>query len=103
VTTLPPAMAPIETPVIEKKSKEATRLSQPWNVVVHDDPVNLIQYVVKVLRKVFGYGSEKAEALTMAVHKSGRAVVWTGDREKAELYVQQLHHYQLHASLEKAE
>ncbi len=85
------------------KTREKTALDVPWNVVVHDDPVNLIQYVVKVLRKVFGYGQEKAEALTMTVHKSGRAVVWTGDREKAELYVQQLHHYQLHASLEKAE
>ena len=96
-------MAPIETPVIEKKSKEATRLSQPWNVLVFDDPVNLIQYVIKVLRKVFGYGQEKAETMTMAVHKAGRAVVWTGDREKAEMFVQQLHQYQLHASLEKAE
>ena len=96
-------MAPIEAPVIEKKSKEAVRLSQPWNVLVFDDPVNLIQYVIKVLRKVFGYGEEKAESMTMAVHKAGRAVVWTGDREKAELYVQQLHQYQLHASLEKAE
>lgn len=96
-------MAPIETPVIEKKSKEAARLSQPWSVLVFDDPVNLIQYVIKVLRKVFGYGQEKAESMTMAVHKEGRSVVWTGDRERAEMYVQQLHQYQLHASLEKAE
>ena len=103
MTTLPPAMAPIETPIIEKESKTDTRLSQPWNVLVFDDPVNLIGYVIKVLRKVFGYGQEKAEAMTMAVHKTGRAVVWTGEREKAELYVQQLHQYQLHASLEKAE
>ena len=29
--------------------------------------------------------------------------VWTGERERGELYVQQLHGYQLKATLEKAE
>ena len=96
-------MAPIESPVIKKKEKQSTEVDKPWKVLVFDDPVNLMGYVTKVFKKVFGYPAEKSEALMMTVHQAGKAVVWTGTRERAELYVQQLHHYQLHASLEREE
>jgi ATP-dependent Clp protease adaptor protein ClpS len=33
----------------------------------------------------------------------GRSIVWSGSREQAELYVQQLHSYLLQATLEKSE
>ena len=76
------------------------RRARPWNVVVHDDPVNLMSYVTLAFRRVFGYPRAKAEQLMLTVHHHGRAVVWSGDREQAELYVQQLHGHQLRASLE---
>ena len=38
----------------------------------------------------------------LEVHHKGRSVVWSGARERAELYVQQLHGYQLLATLEKS-
>lgn len=84
-------------------TREETALDVPWNVVVHDDPVNLMGYVTYVLMKVFGYKESKAATLMMQVHKLGRSVVWTGEREKAEFYVQQLQSHQLKTSLEKAE
>ncbi len=96
-------MAPIDSPLIEKKEKQVTELEGRWTVVVFDDPVNLMEYVAKVFQKVFGYGRDRAEDLMMTVHQAGKALVWTGGRERAELYVQQLHQYQLQASLEKAE
>lgn len=74
----------------------------PWNVVVHDDPVNWMQYVTFVLMKVFGYDEKKATILMTQVHKLGRSIVWSGEREKAEFYVQQLQAHQLKTSLEKA-
>jgi ATP-dependent Clp protease adaptor protein ClpS len=37
------------------------------------------------------------------VHHNGRSIVWTGVRERAELYVQQLHGYLLLATLEKSD
>ena len=55
-----------------------------------------------VFKKVFGYDQTKAETLMMEVHVQGRSVVWTGVREKAELYVQQLHSLQLQTTMEKA-
>jgi ATP-dependent Clp protease adaptor protein ClpS len=38
----------------------------------------------------------------MEVHHKGRSIVWSGEREKAELYVQQLHAFLLLATVEKA-
>ena len=89
--------------ITEKKDKTSTELDGTWNVLVFDDPVNLMDYVTKVFQKVFGYPREKAEDLMITVHQAGKALVWSGSREPAELYVQQLHSYQLHASMEKAQ
>ncbi len=83
-------------------TRTGTALDVPWNVVVHDDPVNLMGYVTHVLMKIFGYDEKKAAILMMQVHKQGRSIVWTGQREKAEFYVQQLQSHQLKTSLEKA-
>ncbi|MEI6872489.1 MAG: ATP-dependent Clp protease adapter ClpS [Verrucomicrobiota bacterium] len=81
---------------------EDVELDQPWNVVVHNDPVNLMTYVVKVFIKVFGFSLEKAEKHMWEVHKKGRSILWSGERERGELYVQQLHSYLLLATLERS-
>ena len=73
----------------------------PWNVVAHNDPINLMDYVAKVFIRVFGFTKQKAERHMMEVHKKGRSIVWTGGRERAELYVQQLHGFLLQATIEK--
>ncbi|MBP6603794.1 MAG: ATP-dependent Clp protease adaptor ClpS, partial [Verrucomicrobiales bacterium] len=46
-----------------------TDLDAPWNVIVYDDPVNLMSFVTLVLKRVFGYPQQKAETLMMEVHK----------------------------------
>jgi len=84
-------------------TEEATAIDLPWNVIVHDDPVNLMGYVTLILMKIFGYDEKKAAVLMMQVHKLGKSIVWTGQREKAEFYVQQLQAYQLKTTLEKVE
>jgi ATP-dependent Clp protease adaptor protein ClpS len=85
------------------KTRESAVLAVPWNVVVHDDPVNLMGYVTHVLTKIFGYNEKKAAVLMLQVHQQGRSIVWTGEREKAEFFTQQLQAHQLTSSLEKAE
>lgn len=92
---------PIETPILTPKTDLSTRLDQPWNVIVYDDPVNLMEYVTKIIIKIFGYPKAKAETMMMEVHTKGRSVVWSGAKERAELYVQQLHQAQLTAGMEK--
>ncbi|MEI6070189.1 MAG: ATP-dependent Clp protease adapter ClpS [Verrucomicrobiae bacterium] len=86
----------------EKETLEEAGLDEPWNVVVHNDPVNLMSYVALIFRRVFGFSQEKADAHMLEVHHKGRSIVWTGTREKAELYVQQLHAHLLLATLEPA-
>ena len=86
----------------ETVTLEATALDVPCNVVVHDDPVNLMEYVTWVFMKVFGYPEIRATKLMMEVHQAGRSIVWTGERERAELYTQQLQGFQLKTSMEKS-
>jgi len=89
-------------PTIEKETSSEEDLDVPWQVVVHNDPVNLMSYVTMVFQRVFGYPREKAEKHMLEVHHNGRSILWSGMRERAELYVQQLHGYLLLATLEKA-
>ena len=89
-------------PTIEKETRSEDELDLPWQVVVHNDPVNLMSYVTMVFQRVFGYPREKAERHMLEVHHNGRSILWNGLREPAELYVQQLHGYLLLATIEKA-
>jgi len=91
----------VEAPAGEKETRSEEELDLPWQVVVHNDPVNLMTYVTMVFQRVFGYPREKAERHMLEVHHKGRSILWSGMRERAELYVQQLHGYLLLATLEK--
>lgn len=86
----------------EEETKTADSLDVPWNVIVHNDPINLMDYVAKVFMKVFGFTRQKAEIHMMEVHTRGRSLLWTGTRERAEFYVQQLHGYLLLSTIEKS-
>ena len=76
-------------------------LDQVWKVIVLNDPVNLMNYVVMVFRKVFGYGEQKAIKHMKEVHELGTSILWTGEREQAESYVFQLQKWRLQSVLEK--
>lgn len=85
------------------ETETETDLDTPWNVIVFNDPVNLMSFVTMVFRRVFGYSDEKASKHMLEVHQLGQSVLWTGAREKAEMYVQQLQSYQLLTSMQKAD
>jgi len=87
----------IETP----DAGEVQETDRPWQVVVWNDPINLMSYVVFVFRKLFGFSEEKATKLMLAVHHEGKAIVSNGPLERAELDCYRLHHHGLWATLEK--
>jgi ATP-dependent Clp protease adaptor protein ClpS len=91
----------VGAPTIETETRAEEALDLPWHVVVHNDPVNLMSYVTMVFQRVFGYPRDKAERHMLEVHQKGRSILWSGMRERAELYVQQLHGYLLLATIEK--
>jgi ATP-dependent Clp protease adaptor protein ClpS len=88
---------PLERPV----SDTAIDLDLPWQVVVWNDPVNLMDYVVWVFRRLFGHSIEEATRLMLAVHNEGRATVAQGPREQAEMDAYRLHQHGLWATIEK--
>lgn len=79
------------------------QLEGVWRVVVLNDPVNLMSYVVLVFKKVFGFDEQTARLRMLEVHERGRSVVWSGLREKAEAYAFTLQQWHLTAILEPDE
>jgi len=73
----------------------------PWILIVWNDPINLMNYVVHVFRSYFGYSREEAERLMLLVHNEGRAVVASGVREEVERHAQAMHDYGLQATITK--
>ena len=94
-----PAPGVLEKPGVETETR--TSPDRLWNVIVWNDPINLMSYVTFVFQKLFGYSLEVATRLMLEVHHQGKSIVATVEREKAEHYVSQLHQYGLQATLEK--
>ena len=86
----------------EEETRTEESLDVPWNVIVHNDPINLMEYVTKVFMTVLGFSRQKAEVHMLEVHEQGRSLVWSGARERAEFHVQQLHAHLLLATIEQA-
>ncbi len=74
---------------------------RPWNVVVWNDPVTPMTVVVVVFRRIFGYSNNKCTQLMLAVHHEGRAIVWSGQRERAEAYCVKLQVAGLQSTVEQ--
>jgi ATP-dependent Clp protease adaptor protein ClpS len=96
-TTLAPAEVEVEQP----RDADEPEYERPWVVIVWNDPINLMSYVTLVFQKLFGYSLEKATKLMLQVHHEGKAVVSSGEREKAELDVARLHAHGLWATMQQ--
>ena len=70
---------------------QGTGLGDPWRVIVLNDDHNTFEGVAFALSSVLpGIDYEKGMAFANRIHASGLAVVWSGLREQAELYWEQL-------------
>ncbi len=85
----------------ELESVSQTATERPWNVVVWNDPVTPMSVVVVVFRRIFGYSNNKCTHLMLAVHHEGRAIVWSGRRERAESYCVKLQVAGLQSTVEQ--
>ena len=100
--TVAQSVGPATTPVRDVESDTELTSDLPWDVIVWDDPVNLMSYVVFVFKRVFGFPDHLARKLMLEVHEQGRALVASEPREQAERYVHALHGYGLRATMERA-
>jgi ATP-dependent Clp protease adaptor protein ClpS len=87
----------------DTRTEGAVATQRPWNVVVWDDPITPMSVVVVIFRKVFGYPTEKATHLMMTVHNEGRAIVWSGHKDRAEGYCVRLQSHGLQSTIEQDE
>ncbi len=72
------------------KADPRTRRVPPSNVILENDEYHSFEFVVDVLRKALGITAERSYQLTLEAHHGGRAIVWTGPKEVAELKVDQI-------------
>jgi ATP-dependent Clp protease adaptor protein ClpS len=65
--------------------KEKTKQLPPYNVILLNDEEHSYDYVVHMLKSLFGHTDEKGYQLAKTVDTQGRAIVLTTHKEKAEL------------------
>ena len=66
-------------------------LEDNWRVIVLNDDHNTFDGVARALANVIpGITIERGHQLANTIHNSGQAIVWSGPREPAELYWEQL-------------
>ena len=82
--------APAVLPELDTDTDTETRRQPPYAVILHNDDITGMDWVILVLRKVFGYTVERCYDLMLDAHDTGRSVVWIGSLEVAELKADQM-------------
>ncbi|MEO2150421.1 MAG: ATP-dependent Clp protease adapter ClpS [bacterium] len=97
----PPTTDPSREEERESSVALEEQLDHLWKVIVWNDPVNLMTYVVYVIQRLFGYSIEKATKMMLEIHNDGKSIVKITEREKGERYIASLHSFGLQATMEK--
>lgn len=80
-----------QTIELPRVSGPGSGLGGAWRVIVKNDDHNTFQHVAHTLaRYIPGVTVDAGYRIADRIHNSGLAVVWTGHREAAELYWDQL-------------
>ncbi|MDC3167591.1 ATP-dependent Clp protease adapter ClpS [Prochlorococcus sp. AH-716-D23] len=88
--------------VIEKKTAELKHKSPKYKVLLHNDPVNSMEYVTISLREVVPQLSEQdAISIMLEAHNTGVGLVIVCDLEPAEFYSESLKSKGISSSIEK--
>src|SRR5919112_1760821 len=74
-----------------EKEEQKTEGLPPYNVVLLDDDDHSYEYVILMLKKVFGHPIEKGYKMAQEVDATGRVIVATTNLEQAELKRDQIH------------
>lgn len=72
------------------RSTARPKVQPPFAVIVENDDLHTYAYVIEGLSKVCGHSREKAFSLAVEIDTRGRAVVWSGTKELAELKCEQI-------------
>jgi len=75
----------------QQETEVTTQLLPPYNVVLLDDDDHTYEYVVEMLRGVFGMTVERAYLHACEVDAAQRTILITTSKEHAELKQEQVH------------
>lgn len=75
----------VVVPASQRKERTRTKRQPPYAVIIENDEEHSYAYVIDVLSRVCGHEVEKAFQLAQQIDLTGRASVWTGTLEVAEL------------------
>ena len=90
------------TAVLEKKAAALKNKSPKYKVLLHNDPVNSMEYVTNVLREVVPQLSEQdAISIMLEAHNTGVGLIIVCDLEPAEFYSESLKSRGISSSIEK--
>tara|TARA_Y100000991_G_scaffold170326_1_gene132058 strand:+ start:83 stop:400 length:318 start_codon:yes stop_codon:yes gene_type:complete len=88
--------------VLEKKPAELKNKSPKYKVLLHNDPVNSMEYVTIALREVVPQLSEQdAISIMLEAHNTGIGLIIICDLEPAEFYSESLKSKGISSSIEK--
>lgn len=74
-----------------KQGGPGSGLGDAWRVIVRNDNHNTFDHVAQTLARVLpGVSLDQGHRIADQIHNSGQAIVWTGPREPAEHYWEQL-------------
>ena len=80
-----------DTAVIDREVQRVRKVSPKYKVLLHNDPVNTMDYVVETLRQVVPQLSEQdALKIMLDTHNNGVGLVIICDLEPAEFYSESL-------------
>src|SRR5436305_4740308 len=83
-----------ETTTIPEKAvkrEEKTKKQPPYHVILLNDDDHSYDYVIRMLKQLFGHPEERGFQLATEVDNSGRVIVDTTTLERAELKRDQIH------------
>jgi ATP-dependent Clp protease adaptor protein ClpS len=80
-----------QTVELPRVGDPGTGLGGAWRVIVLNDDHNTFDHVAHTLASFIpGLSVDRGYAIADRIHNNGQAIVWTGQREPAELYWEQL-------------
>jgi ATP-dependent Clp protease adaptor protein ClpS len=76
---------------LQSEEREKVKKQPPYHVVLHNDDDHSFEYVIGMLQQLFGHPPEKGYQMAWEVHTTGRVIVDTTSKERAELKRDQIH------------
>jgi ATP-dependent Clp protease adaptor protein ClpS len=76
---------------LREEEEQKTKRQPPYHVILLNDDDHSFEYVIGMLQQLFGYPREKGQQMADTVDKTGRVIVATTSKERAELKRDQIH------------